>query len=687
MQMLWAEIDSRPILATLLLVILVVLLVAAVSQVIYSRTAMRRHKALMSSLEKGYYYQQEIYARLNAATEEIKGQMVSRDADFERLLQSLAEKLRNIDAEALGRVLAGFEASMLLDKIEEMMSAQRELLDKQGVFIYDEITALSAKTKELGEAMPQAGGESRVYDEIMALSAKTKELGEAMPQAGGESRVYDEIVALSAKTKELGEAMPKAGGESRVYDEIMVLLARIKELGEAMPQAGGESRIYDEVMALSAKTKELGEAMPKAGGESRIYDEVMALSAKTKELGEAMPQAGGESRVYDEIVALSAKTKELGEAMPQAGGESRVYDEIMALSAKIKELGEAMPQAGGESRVYDEIVALSAKIKELREAMPKPGGESQMLEKIKNEWGAELSQKLSGITIDRSGGETSQELLTQAMKHLAEEVDAKMLLLTDKLEKTSETKWREATSAMENSISSSLSVLREQIVSVQAISDEIKQVSADVASISRILQSGAASAAASPHDDRQYLPEILPHALQPEFFKMDYKLPNGWRADAVVRFLETKDSVAIDAALPLGFFDEIATASPLAKNDMRRCFREDLIRHIGHVADNLIVPPHTGKSALLFVPSESAFAEIQKNHTEAVRLAKDKRVLLVSPSSLITALFGKQLSDIGDHVNSAWRNLPHAEKVGTRLMDSIRGGSDALPNDDVSGAS
>ena len=154
------------------------------------------------------------------------------------------------------------------------------------------------------------------------------------------------------------------------------------------------------------------------------------------------------------------------------------------------------------------------------------------------------------------------------------------------------------------------------------------------------------------------------------------------------------------------FVESLDETRPVSERDNKRhTFRQELVSHINHVADNLINPPHTGESALLFVASEAAFAEIHVRHRAAVKLALSRRVWLVSPTTLLAVVntantairdhqariqlqqmqesvaqiveearhFENRLTEIGDHVNSAWRSVQRAEGASGRLIGSIRG--------------
>jgi DNA recombination protein RmuC len=121
-------------------------------------------------------------------------------------------------------------------------------------------------------------------------------------------------------------------------------------------------------------------------------------------------------------------------------------------------------------------------------------------------------------------------------------------------------------------------------------------------------------------------------------FEFQYTLSNNKRPDCVV-FLPDQRPLAIDAKFPL----ESVTAFREAKSDEDRKVasqrvRIDLHRHVADIADKYLIPGETQEMALMFVPSESVYAEIHDGFDDVVQKAYRARVVLVSPSLLMLAI-------------------------------------------------
>jgi DNA recombination protein RmuC len=67
-------------------------------------------------------------------------------------------------------------------------------------------------------------------------------------------------------------------------------------------------------------------------------------------------------------------------------------------------------------------------------------------------------------------------------------------------------------------------------------------------------------------------------------------------------------------------------------------FRADVRRHVDDIASKYLIPNVTSDGAVMFVPAESVFAEIHAYHGEVVSYAQQRRVWIVSPTTLMAIL-------------------------------------------------
>src|SRR4029078_12059553 len=121
-------------------------------------------------------------------------------------------------------------------------------------------------------------------------------------------------------------------------------------------------------------------------------------------------------------------------------------------------------------------------------------------------------------------------------------------------------------------------------------------------------------------------------------YAFQHTLSTGKRPDCVV-FLPDQRPLCIDAKFPL----EAMTALHDARTDEERKLagnrlRADIMKHVGDIAEKYLIPGETQDTALMFVPSESVYAEIHDGFDDIVQKAYRARVVLASRSLLMLAI-------------------------------------------------
>src|SRR5690349_2532203 len=136
------------------------------------------------------------------------------------------------------------------------------------------------------------------------------------------------------------------------------------------------------------------------------------------------------------------------------------------------------------------------------------------------------------------------------------------------------------------------------------------------------------------------LEALVRNMLPPSAFEFQYTLPNGMRADCVLKLPDPTGMVCVDSKFPLENYHKMLASGV---NDVERAlaqrqFRADVKKHVDDVAKKYIVPNETSDGAVMFVPAEAVFAEIHAYHSEVVDHANSKRVWIVSPTTLMAVL-------------------------------------------------
>jgi DNA recombination protein RmuC len=131
---------------------------------------------------------------------------------------------------------------------------------------------------------------------------------------------------------------------------------------------------------------------------------------------------------------------------------------------------------------------------------------------------------------------------------------------------------------------------------------------------------------------------IVQDGMPKDSYAFQHTLSNNKRPDCVV-FLPDQRPLCIDAKFPL----EAMTALHDARSDDEKKFatqrlRADVMKHVTDIAEKYLIPGETQDTALMFVPSESVYAEIHDGFDDVIQKAYRARVVLVSPSLLMLAI-------------------------------------------------
>ena len=123
-------------------------------------------------------------------------------------------------------------------------------------------------------------------------------------------------------------------------------------------------------------------------------------------------------------------------------------------------------------------------------------------------------------------------------------------------------------------------------------------------------------------------------------YRLQYKLSNGTIADSVVFAPEPLGTIIIDSKFPLEHY-ELMVDKKLTNEERikaEKLFKMDMKKHIDAISSKYIIPGETSNQAILFLPAEAIFAEINAYHEDIINYAYNKKVWITSPTTLISTL-------------------------------------------------
>ena len=177
----------------------------------------------------------------------------------------------------------------------------------------------------------------------------------------------------------------------------------------------------------------------------------------------------------------------------------------------------------------------------------------------------------------------------------------------------------------------------ERLTKIDEAQKKIDNLSTDIVSLQSIL---------TDKKSRGIFGEInLKHILVSIFgekndnvYRLQYTFGNNTIADAVIFAPEPLGTVAIDSKFPLENYQIMVdrNKSQVERTAAEKQFKIDVKKHIDAIASKYIIPGVTSDQAIMFLPAEALFAEINAYHTDLIEYAHKRRVWICSPTTLIS---------------------------------------------------
>jgi DNA recombination protein RmuC len=184
------------------------------------------------------------------------------------------------------------------------------------------------------------------------------------------------------------------------------------------------------------------------------------------------------------------------------------------------------------------------------------------------------------------------------------------------------------------STTENLQKLGERLAVIDTAQKNITELATQVTSLQSVLANKQSRGAFG----QARMEAIVQDGLPKGAYEFQRTLSNRTRPDCCV-FLPDKRLLVIDAKFPL----EGVTAYRDGKTDEERKtaaarLRADVGKHVADIAEKYLIPGETQEMALMFVPSESVYAELHDGFDDVVQKAYRARVVVVSPSLLMLAI-------------------------------------------------
>ena len=221
--------------------------------------------------------------------------------------------------------------------------------------------------------------------------------------------------------------------------------------------------------------------------------------------------------------------------------------------------------------------------------------------------------------------------MSEDFEHLEDKVEKRLIMINDKMNERLDENFSKTNKTFTNVL--------ERLSKIDGAQKKIDSLSGDIISLQSIL---------TDKKSRGIFGEVnLKHILSSVFgenneriYRLQYTLPNTTIADAVIFTPEPLGTVAIDSKFPLENYRQMVDKNKSANDRAlyEKQFKIDVKKHIDAISSKYIIPGITSNQAIMFLPAEAIFAEINAYHNDLVEYAYKKNVWITSPTTLISSL-------------------------------------------------
>ena len=180
--------------------------------------------------------------------------------------------------------------------------------------------------------------------------------------------------------------------------------------------------------------------------------------------------------------------------------------------------------------------------------------------------------------------------------------------------------------------------VRERLQAIDTAQKNIEDLSKDVISLRNVLEGNQTRGQYGEYQLSMVLHNVFGDTIgcyEEQYTMKKVKDGDDVRADAVVFVPEPNKMICIDSKFPFADYQRLLeTENDEDKERAKRDFSAAVKKHITTIKEKYIVEGKTSPYAIMFVPNDGVFAFIHHELPDAVEYAREKQVILTSPSTL-----------------------------------------------------
>lgn len=240
---------------------------------------------------------------------------------------------------------------------------------------------------------------------------------------------------------------------------------------------------------------------------------------------------------------------------------------------------------------------------------------------------------------------TNTEKNQQNLNHFQAEISEYLQKRIDSLNKQMEDKIAQLDKKVEDKLkenfkgtSEAMSQVRERLQAIDDAQKQMEGLGKEVVALKTVLEGNQSRGQYGEYQLSMVLNQVFGDTTgcyEEQYTMKKVRDGDDVRADAVVFMPEPNKMIAIDSKFPFQDYARLFDAETQEeKETYKREFASAVKKHITVIKDKYIVEGKTAPEALMFIPNDGVFAYIHHELQDVVEYAREKKVILTSPSTL-----------------------------------------------------
>ena len=271
---------------------------------------------------------------------------------------------------------------------------------------------------------------------------------------------------------------------------------------------------------------------------------------------------------------------------------------------------------------------------------------SEQIKSLKESFEKDIRLAVSQETVKMSqssleANEKNNEKLERFQKNIIESLNTRFEFINNQLS----TKMTEINKKVEDKLkegfegtSETMAQVRERLKVIDEAQKNMENLSKDVISLRNIMEGNQTRGQYGEYQLSMVLHNVFGDTIgcyEEQYTIKKVRDGDDVRADAVVFMPEPNKMICIDSKFPFQDYERLFNAeSEEDKETYKKEFARAVKSHITTIKDKYIIDNKTAPEAIMFIPNDGVFAYVHHELEDVVDYAREKRVIMTSPSTL-----------------------------------------------------